>query len=277
MLEIVGQEEYLRHAVQLRSNMYDHYHIQTGKYSLMDSLITMDLHNLILNSAENSVTGLTNAICMKLEAEWKRQGNSGAVNYKDVGLQSRSQNFIEHRFIFFVSGQEIKLQPVDIQCVNEVLKPKSMCNLYLKKHIGSEKENVETNDYRFIPQQEVFKWFLGTIESQFSGCLVKVKESAVELVFEDTQNNAVLPVILQFGIVVETETLQTYFQGISSPLYLPDSLSFDELQFVALCTQEYSRISPCFCERSYIGKLDDSQRVIYQNLKVIYIVMVQMI
>ena len=190
MLEILSQEEYLRHGVQLRSNMYNHYHIQTGKYSLMDSLITMDLHNLMLDNAENSVTGLNNTIRMKLEAEWKRQGNSGTVDYKDVGLQSGSQNFIEHRIIFFVSGQEIKLQPVDIQCVNEVLKPKSMCNLYLKKKIGSEKGNVETNDYRFIPHQEVFKWFFSTIESQFSGCLVKVKESAVELVFEDTQNNA---------------------------------------------------------------------------------------
>ena len=183
----MGQEEYSRHGVQLRTNMYDHYHIQTGKYSLMDSLITMDLHNLMLDSAENSVTRLTNTIRMKLEAEWKTQGNSGTVNYKEIGFEAGSQNFIEHSIIFFVSGQEIKLQPVDIQCVNEVLKPKSMCNLYLKKHIGSEKGNVETNDYRFIPQQEVFKWFLNTIESQFSGCLVKVKESAMELVFEDTQ------------------------------------------------------------------------------------------
>ena len=276
MLEIVGQEEYLRLGVQLRSNMYDHYHIQTGKYSLMDSLITMDLHNLMLDNAENSVTRLINTIRMKLGAEWKRQGNSGTVNYKDVGFQSGSQNFIEHRIIFFVSGQEIKLQPVDIQCVNEVLKPKSMCNIYLKKHIGSEKGTLDTNDYRFIPQPGVFKWFLNTIESQFAGCLVKVKESAVELVFEDTQNNAVHQIILQFAIEVETEALQTYFQGISSPLYLPDSLSFDELQFVAICTQESWRISPCICERSYMDKLD-GQRVIYQNLKVIYIVMVQMI
>ena len=202
----------------------------------------------------------------------------GTVKYKEVGFESGSQNFTEHRIIFFVSRLEIKLKPVDIQCVNEVLKPKSMCNvLYLKKHLGSEKGNVETNDYRFIPHQEVFKWFLSTIESQFSGCLVKVKDSAVELVFEDTQNNAVHQIILQFAIEVETEALQTYFQGISSHLYLPDSLSFDELQFVAICTQESWRISPCFCERSYMDKLYGSQRVIYQNLKVIYIVMVQTI
>ena len=257
--------------------MYDHYHIQTGKYSLMDSLITMDLHTLMNDNVENAVTRLTNTINMKLEAEWKRHGKTGTVKYKEVGFESGSQNFIEHRIIFFVSGQEIKLQPVDIQCVNEVLNPKSMCNvLYLKKHLGSEKGNVETNAYSFIPLQEVFKWFLSTIESQFSGSLVKVKESAVELVFEDTQNNAVHQIILQFAIEVETEALQTYFQGISSPLYLPNSLSFDELQFVAICTQESWRISPCFCERSYMDKLDDSQRVIYQNLKVIYIVMVQM-
>ena len=84
-------------------------------------------------------------------------------------------------------------------------------------------------------------------------------------------------IILQFAIEVETEALQTYFQGISSPLYLTNSLSFDELQFVAICTQESWRISPCICERSYMDKLDDIQRVIYQNLKVIYIVMVQII
>ena len=278
MLGILSQEEYLQHGAQLRSNMCDHYHIQTGKYSLMDSLITMDLHNLMLDNAENSVKRLTNTIRMKIEAEWKRHGKTGTVKYKEVGFDSGSQNFIEHRIIFFVSGLEIMLQPVDIQCVNEVLKPKSICNLlYQKKHIVSEKGNVETNDYSFIPLQEVFKWFLSTIESQFAGCLVKVKDSAVELVFEDTQNNAVHQIIFQFAIEVETEALQAYCQGISSHLYLPDSLSFDELQFIAICMQESWRISPCFCETSYMDKLDDSQRVIYKNLKVIYIVMNQTI
>ena len=268
-LSILSQKEYAEHYTKLRLKMHNHYHMENGKYSLMDSLIAINLKQLCPDNNEHSARDLSNTIGMKLNTEWNKLGQAGTVNYKEVGFESGSRNFIQHKIIYVVEGQEAMLQPSKVQCVNQVLKPKSMCNLYLRKGFHSDSDShLPTDDYQLLSQEKIFTWFSTTIKSMFPGGMVNVEDSAVTLVFEDALNNVVHQALLNFSIGVRTETVQSYLREMNSPLYIPSSLSLEEIQFVAICRENYWRISPCLCERSYVDKLDDKQNAIYHNLKV---------